>query len=416
MNKWLQQFEYCKDDTTHLFMDGGKVSIPPEKEKEFVRLYSNELKNKNKVYVVECRPDVFRYIIDIDIIDTEYWSESKIQTFVKIVQSVIYQFYQTDLNVICCSASQKEYKDGIKTGLHLIWPRHFIISEDALTLREAILFKIKTEWTKYFNSPINSWEDIIDDVIYTRNGYRMVGSDKIDPKTRNPENRPYSLIFIMDSLGNLRTDYFNRLNNDYYSLILDTSIRNVPLENHKLTIPFTKIPDWFPTAALRKTKKSGNRSVNKKLIGTIEQEVIQTFMDSELPDVYKNQSIKEIRQYQDGNYLIITNSSFCMNIGRNHRSCGIYFFATPKGLYQKCLCPCNNLKERINGYCKDYTSKCYEFTPEITELLFPQELIDLESKKTKKTKKIVKNLSNNQTKSNYLKNHAQFCDTLLNNF
>ena len=266
---------------------------------------------------------------------------------------------------------------------------------------------------------MNSWEDIIDDVIYIRNGYRMVGSDKLDPKTRNPENRPYSLIFIMDSLGNLRTNYFDRLKSDYYSLILDTSIRNVPLENNKLTVPFTKIPNWFPTAALRKTKKSGNRNGNKRLIGTIEHEVIQKFMDSELPDVYRNQSIKEIRQYEDGNYLIITNSKYCMNIQRDHRSCGIYFFVTPKGLYQKCLCPCINLKERINGYCKDYTSKCYEFTPEITELLFSKEQIDLESnktKKTKKTKKIVKNLSNNQTKSNYLKNHAQFCDTLLNNF
>ena len=37
-------------------------------------------------------------------------------------------------------------------------------------------------------------------------------------------------------------------------------------------------------------------------------------MDKVLPDVYKNQNIKDMRQYPDGNYLIITDSRYCMNI------------------------------------------------------------------------------------------------------
>ncbi len=394
-----------KDDTcTHLFLNGGKANIPPEKEKEFIRLYSRELDLGNKVYIVEKRPDIFRYMIDVDIIDVEYWNLSKIKKLVKLIQTVVFEFYEIDLNVICCLAPEKKCKSGIKTGVHLIWPRHFINCEDALTIREAILIKLK-DWEPI----LNSWEDTLDELIYIRNGYRMVGSDKLVPKTNTPENRPYTLLCILDSKGEERTTYFDRLNNDNYSLILDTSIRFVSLENSKITIPFKKIPEWLPITNIKKSKKQ--KDGKTRLLGTVEYEIIQNFMESELPSCYKHQSIKDIRQYPDGNFLIITDSSYCMNIQRDHNSCGIYFFGTRKGIYQKCLCPCDNLKNRINGYCKNYTSECYPFSKDISNLLFPNPEIPKPKAKVKKTMNLC---INSQTKSKYLKNHSSFCDDLFN--
>lgn len=388
---------------THLFLDGGKADIPHDKEQEFIRAYSRELDLGNKVYIVEKRPDVFRYMIDVDIIDTEYWGEEKIKDLIKLVQSVLFEFYETDMNVICCLAPEKRCKNGVKTGIHLIWPRHFINCEDALTIREAILIKLGDDWGLI----LNSWTDAIDELVYLRNGYRMVGSDKLVPKTNTPENRPYKLFCILDSNGRDRVNYFNRLNTDNYSLILDTSIRFIPLENSKLTIPFKSIPKWLPLTNIKKSNKSNTKT---RVLGTVEYEIIQNFMESELPDSYNHQSIKDIRQYPDGNFLIITDSSYCMNIQRDHNSCGIYFFCNRKGIYQKCLCPCDNLKGRLNGYCKNYISQCYEFSKDISDILFPK------PEKPKFRKKIKsKNLSSvDQTKSKYLKVHASFCDDLLN--
>jgi hypothetical protein len=336
----------------------------------------------------------------------------------------MYQFYEIDLNVVCCVAPPKKMKDGVKTGIHLIWPRHFINCEDALIIREAILFKLNdhntTMGTWKYDNPLNSWSDVLDELIYIRNGYRMVGSDKLVPKTREPENRPYTLSFVMDSLGQLREHYYERLCSDTYTLILDTSIRLTPLEGAQITIPFKKIPTWFPTKlAIRKNKSKGNsrKSIG---IGTVESDLIQKFMDEKLPDVYKHQVIKDIRQYPDGNFLVITDSSYCMNIQRSHNSCGIYFFATRKGLYQKCLCPCDTLKGRITGYCKNYTSSCFEFPVSLSTLLFPKpEFIEVErververveSGRKKKTK-VVKSLCS--TNRSYLKNHSNFCDSLF---
>jgi len=404
LDDWLAPYITKGDECTHLFLNGGKANIPSEKEKEFIKLYSDEIDKNNKHFIVERRPDVFRYMIDVDIIDHEYWDLPKIKKFVSLIQDIVFQFYDSELNVICCLSPPKTVKTGIKTGLHLIWPRHYIRCEDALLIREAILLKLND-----YDPVINSWKDVLDELVYIRNGYRMVGSDKLVPKTTIPEERPYKLLCVLDSKGNDRDAYFKRLNEDNYSLILDTSIRYTALENNKITIPFKKIPKWFPMSTIikNKTKKLSGKT---RIFGTVEFEIIQTFMDKNLPEVYNNQTIKDIRQYPDGNFLIITDSSYCMNIERDHNSCGIYFFATRKGIYQKCLCPCDNLTNRINGYCKNYTSHCFEFDSDVSQILFPN---PEPPTKQKKTKVVVKNLStHSQTKSKYLSNHSLFCEEL----
>jgi len=406
LDEWLIPYiTQDKDDCTHLFLDGGKAKIPFEKEKEFIRHYSNKLDSGGKVYIVEKRPDVFRYMIDVDILDKQYWELPKVIDLAKIIQKIIFEFYEMDLNVICCMAPPKIKGELVKTGIHLIWPRHFINCEDALTIREALLIRLEKSELK----PQNSWNDILDELIYIRNGYRMVGSDKMIPGTKISENRPYTLKFVMDSKGELREVYRKRLSLDSNSLILDTSIRFTALEGAKLTIPFKKIPKWLPVTSISKSKKKNGKL---RILGTLEYEIIQKFMDSSLPSCYNNQTIKDIRQYPDGNFLIITDSSYCLNIQRNHNSCGIYFLGTRKGIYQKCLCPCDNLKNRINGYCKNYTSQCFEFTKDTSEFLFPRP--EPPQKYKKKHIVLIKNLSaSNQTKSKYLKHHLSFCETLL---
>ena len=305
-----------------------------------------------------------------------------------------------------CIAPKKIKESKIKTGVHLIWPKHFIRVEDCLILRLALIIKL------YENFPNLNWDNIFDECVYTRNGFRMVGSDKLDPNTRLPENREYNLYFIMDSKGELRTLYYNRLNTNPYSLILDTSIRYTYLEGSKLTIDFKKIPEWFEIPKEQLQKKL-NKNKTKKITLGINNDKISNLIRKALPKCYKGIMIKNIEKYSDGNYLVVPNSRYCMNIRRDHKSCGIYFFISKKGIYQKCLCPCDTLAGRINGYCKNYVSKCYEYDSELGEYLFPnEELLNSKNSENNESKHInvtKKGLSRKM----YINNCTKFCDQLV---
>lgn len=410
-----------KNECTHLLLDGGKLNIPDDKQELFYKIYSESLLNDEKLMVVEKRKDIFRFMMDIDIIDEKYWDIDKIKILTKLIQEIVYDFYNIDSNVICCVAPLKKRDDGIKTGIHLIWPRLFTNSDNALLIREGIIYKLNEQ-----NSivTLNEWEDVIDLLIYTRNGYRMVYSDKLDTKTRKPENRPYELEFVMDSKGNLREQYYNRLDNDIELLVKETSIRNILTDK----IEITKLPSWFPNKSSVNSKCKIQRNIKRCTYSNVDDEnvnILSKFMESKLPKEYKGQCIREVRKYPDGNYLIITDSRHCMNIGREHNSCGIYFIATPMGIYQKCLCPCINLKDRITGYCKDYTSMCYSFNNMEQKILFDDKIIkkhdksnnnmsNIKKKDKTKTEKVYYNVSSrNQKKNVYINNYTKFCEDFL---
>lgn len=421
MKKWLSDYSVKTGQPyTHLSLNGGKYNIPKDKEMEFISIYSENLLFKGKMYLVEHRPEIFRYMIDLDIVDDEYWDIEKIKEVVKLIQTVIYDFYEMDMNAICCTCEKKNVlKDGeivgVKTGVHVIYPRHFTKSEDAIILRLAIiqkLIEIYGEREKH-----NKWTDVVDERIYTSCGFRMVGSDKRsfnrETKTYYDENRIYMPVFIMDSNGDLRDSYLKRLLDNYESMIIDTSIRVVPIS---VSIPFIKIPKWvfIEEKILETASKNRRRSVKSDVVdmNSVEFNELIKFMKIKLPEFYKNQSIKSIQRYPDGNLLIIPDTNYCMNIGREHSRCGIYFFGCKKGIYQKCLCPCDNLKGRIFGYCKDYTSSCFEFTDELRDILFPSTKITKKSKSKTKSKTNVMT-GNTKSKDKYCKKLHKFCENLI---
>jgi hypothetical protein len=292
-------------------------------------------------------------MVDIDMADDHYLSTEEIVELTKIIVGVVNDFFNSRSNVICCVSDKKTKSDKIHTGIHLIWNSIFVTDNVALCVRTGIIERLVT------SDSAKDWETIIDELIYTRNGYRMVGSDKLD-KNKKPENRPLKLLFVMDNDGQLNDVYFNRLKTDYKALMLDTSIRYV-LDAYITTGMKIRMPVW----ASEKVETSSCLVV----VGNKEFNILQKFVNENLPAVYRN-TIKSISRYPDKNMLITTSSRYCMNNEKCHNSCGIYLFANPKGVYQKCLCPCNKI--RTNGYCRDYTSSCYPFDVETFKVLFPK--------------------------------------------
>lgn len=365
-------------ERSHLLLNGGSLYIPREKEREFLKRYAEELKKNTKLYYVEVRPKIFRYMIDIDISDDHYWSDEEITEITLFVNDIVSEFYERPI-VICNKAGLK-YKDTkIHTGIHLIYPKIFITSENAILIRQCILQKLNEHNEHKFKKPEDkSWEDIFDEVIYKKNGYRMIGSDKIlDKKTGTSENRVYwpFKVFIRNSEGNKEIpEYLSRLINNYDQLMFETSIRYVP-ENYQIIdnmgmIP--NIPTWIkddikiPNINRRKYNKISGHVMNK------EKELIEYFIKKNIKEYEHEQDlIKEVLQTPSGNLLIKSGSKFCLNIGRSHKSCGIYFMIYNGFLVQKCLCPCDNLKDRRCGLCKNFISQEYKLPIEYYTILFP---------------------------------------------
>lgn len=437
LDKWLESKQYYTrtNETpipSHLLYNGykgGKLYLPRSEEYAFLCRYAKEIDKGTKLYYVETRPKTFKFMADIDISDDHYWTSEEIEKLVNHIQKTIYAFFETQQVVICCTSPIKVKNDETHTGIHLIWPNLFITSDTALCLRRGIIQKLKEDKDTFKLK--KTWEDIIDEVVYTRNGYRMVGSDKMsvvkniegDKKDKKvPENRPLSLLFVMDSEGQLNETYCNRLKKDTKALILETSIRYVidTYLDHGMNI--NKFPEWLEEDHI--ARKAGVRSNSGNVISGKAHLVVENFIKKYLPSVYKGSVKSVIRYPKEDKYphalLIKTNSRYCMNIGRNHNSCGIYFYATPVGITQRCLCSCNKMDGRKTGLCMDFTSGLYPFDDDTRSILFPEldkNLFETEQKQKTKIKIKQKQKEESkyipETKINKLKQQQQLCNKLF---
>ncbi len=373
-------------ERSHLLFNGGNLYIPGHMERDFLKKYSEELTKGSKLYYVEVRPKIFKYMIDVDITDTKYWSNEEIISICKFIDKIVAEFYE-DAIAICCIASAKKKQDLIHTGIHMIYPKIFINSDNAILIRSAILQKLngliwsKDDTSLGFHKTEKLWEDTLDEVIYTKNGYRMVGSDKIlDKKTMEPENRVYMpFLVLMNNEPN--PQYLQRLCNNYENLLLETSIRNVPqlytvIDNVGM-VP--KLPRWLSTSI--KIPSVTGRKYNLPVFGalSVEKDIIENFIKKNIKE-YSNihELVQEVLRTPGGKLLVKVNASvkYCMNLGRSHKSCKIYFMIYADSirsyLVQKCLCPCDTVKDRKNGLCRDFTSETYILPVEYDAILFPR--------------------------------------------
>lgn len=379
MDEWLEENGFLEKskhapEHSHLLFSGGIYYVPRSREYEFLCKYAEEIDKGTKLYVVEARPKTFKFMVDIDISDNHYWSVEEVQNISAIIQKVVFEFFCFEKVAICCTSPEKIKGNKVHTGIHLIWPSIFVTSETALCIRQGIVQKIESiDELKL----AKKWDDAIDCSIYTRNGYRMVGSDKMSKQDKSDvkiiENRPLSLLFVIDSDGNLNESYCDKLKKDTKRLVLETSIRYVIETYMEHGMNIASVPSWLKQDEI--TRRVGSRSHAGNVVSSIEHDMIEKFIERNLPKVYKGVVKTVVRYPKEEDYphalLVKTTSRYCMNIGRKHNSCGVYFYATPNGMTQRCLCTCDNLDGRKNGLCMDYVSCSYDFDETTRNLLFP---------------------------------------------
>lgn len=407
---------------THLLLDGGKVHVPTELMDEFYKLYTIDIFNKNKNYICEMRTPIFKYFVDLDMIDKNEISKDEIFEIVKHIQEGL-SFFLKDIDnkkqmVIISTTTPKaithDDKNFIKTGIHLIWPYLKVDMNISLFLREIILQYLLRI---YGERPIyNIWSDVVDESVYKQNGLRMIGSHKMHKckvcknkaklrvgcaecfsTGKIDEGRPYNPICIIDGDGNELNDTFEKYDNNKYKLIKKTSIQCFDEDiNVKFKEPY---PSWFNLSSIdikgrNRIKKTDNKQIiqvlnEESLLGknwvkldpskeiyTELEKFIKTvypthYSDTTILGVYQCGKISEKKVKKDNRYYLVrTDSCYCQNIGREHRSNHIYFHIDKTTISQKCFCTCDTLDGRKDGLCKKYRSDKKNISLKLKSMLY----------------------------------------------
>ena len=294
--QWCKQktiIEQNTEQSTHLMLDGGKLSI--KDTKQFHKDYSKFLKNNLDVYVVERVSEDIKFFIDIDFKSIEYNSDIIIHI-------------QTILPIKCFV-----YECSDHCGFHMIF-NEVVNVHHAPEMLEKLVNKLQHQ----YGYEMNILHKMLDSSVYNT-GLRMIGSYK-----RN-ETRCYLP--------------FQKLRHEITAIDVEQSSIRASNEN-KIHRKVNKIQTIY-----------GSIQNNNRCRTSLEDEL------GKFNHKYNTINVKNITMVKD-TFCITTDSKYCTNLDKEHRSTHIYFVVYKnKKIYQKCFCKCSTTEGRKYGLCSKYRSK-----------------------------------------------------------
>jgi len=418
LKKWVLTNKYFikvsekekKAEATHYLLDGGIWKIPLTEYQTFLQLLATDLHAGEKHYISENKTNVFKFICDLDFFEESIITIKQVEHIVKIIQDIVNEYFGEQRIIICGADSKTVIKDNvnyIKSGFHLVFPKLWVTTETAKKIRIICIKKLIELFSE--RESFNKWEDVVDLSVYEDNGLRMVGCRKIgickscknkkgmkenceecEGVGKKDENSVYKPVSVLPN----NDIYFNSIKNDYYVMLLETSIYNYA---HFEETPFIKELNVTLNEVSKKSKKSKSRMVNANEL----ENKIQNFIHKNYKEHYNTCSVKKVSFNKENNtYNIEIDDNFCMNVNRQHSSSNIYFQITPLGVCQRCFCKKESVDGRLHGLCKEYASKKILLNNDLKKLLFGNQIV------SKKNKDIVTyNITqSNNNKESYLNN------------
>jgi hypothetical protein len=273
MEKWSTQGSMF----SHVSMNGSSsLFVPSLDVAEFFREYINQVKNGNKLYLVEAKTKLFKFFMDIDYISDDKLTRESIIEIAKRINTCI-----PGKCLISISKSCKK-KDRIKSGIHLHWPDMIVTKKKALDLR----LKVPEDLIEF-----------VDESVYKGSGLRMLWSFK---KNGDSAYTPF------------------------YDLSSDSPLSSDPsVELLKLFSIRSEFDELF-------SEDQDDLVINEGChISTF---IRQNFKGQE------NLIIKKMKN-EPNKITIQTNSHFCEKIHTNHKSNHVFFVIDKKNftIFQKCF-------------------------------------------------------------------------------
>jgi hypothetical protein len=80
---------------THLLLDGGTMSIPPEDYPIFLDGVAKDIDRNNKNFIIELRTPVYKFLTDLDILENEneVLDEATIQMWIQDLLEILRGIY-----------------------------------------------------------------------------------------------------------------------------------------------------------------------------------------------------------------------------------------------------------------------------------------------------------------------------------
>ena len=365
---------------SHVLMDGGVLSIPFDKLRDFYEVYIQSIKADEKVFVVEQKTETYNFFMDVDYKDDESLSLDQVKSICQIICDKVETFHSTKCLI---SVGEPKPKDGqIKTGIHLNWLGLVINQAGAIQLMHHVVSTLE----KIYSA--KDWTKIIDSSVYGSvgtkgSGFRLPWSHK---KTQHSECKgvgctncdggkfiegEYLPVFeycdgVIQSVDQIIT----------MDKLLASTVRTTEttiIEIPELVILCQPIRKKFHREGDFTNAETKDEINDSELLALLE-----IFIRKSMSETINNVQVRKdddirvlnIFKYKDI-HLLKTTSRYCENIKRNHNSNHIKLIITDGYIYQKCFCRCNTEEGRQLGMCKDFTGRKFKLSSTICGILYP---------------------------------------------
>jgi hypothetical protein len=364
---------------SHVLMDGGVLSIPFDKLRDFYEVYIKSIKADEKVFVVEQKTDTYNFFMDVDYKDDESLSLDQVKSICQIICDKVDTFHSTKCLI---SVGEPKPKDGqIKTGIHLNWPGLVVNQMGAIQLMHHVVHTLE----KIYSA--KDWTKIIDSSVYGSvgtkgSGFRLPWSHK---KTQHSECKGVGCTncdggkFIEGEYLTVFTcsdGHMESINQEItMEKLLASTVRTSEttiIEIPELVILCQPIPKKFHREG-DFTNVESKDEINDIELLTLLETFIRKNMDG-------NEDIRVLKIFKYKNiHLLKTTSRYCENIKRNHNSNHIKLIIDNRFIYQKCFCRCDTIEGRQLGTCKDFSGRKHKLETNggrrICEILYPNKKI-----------------------------------------
>ena len=366
--------EWCKEhgflgknpNPSHVFMDGGILSVPFDRLTEFYEKYVEAVKSNEKVYLVEQKTvDAYNFFVDLDYKDDDILTVEEINRVCKVICDKVSKYGGKD--ALVCVSKPKKVGDYMKTGVHINWPNFPVNRSSALALREHVINTLNIAYGS------KDWNEIVDLSVYgssernTRgSGFRMPFSHKwVTHKECGGKG-------CKSCQGGKETqsEYLPILVYKHGPLAMFQNISPEPtLEIMQMATLRTESKDPKIIEGTR-TKVEGSFTANQTKDELKDPEtcaLLETFIRKNM-EGQANARIKNV--YKEKNsYLVATTSRYCENTKRAHGSNHVWFHVLGDTIFQKCFCRCETMKGRFYGFCKDFSGRRHQLPSAIVEKL-----------------------------------------------
>jgi len=301
MDKW----RVPRGGGTHVLMDGGVLMVPRDETREFHQKYIELINSGTKLFVVEQKTDRFKFFVDLDYKAQEKLKDEDLLQFC----SIIHESLGGDKVSECMiSRARPRVVNGglIKSGVHIHWPRLIVTRTEAINLRSKLVQALGE----------GPWDTVIDASVYGGSGLRMLWSykkpagDPYIPWRQLNSTREFSKTPTVEIL-----ELFSVRSNEYQECPVNSD-----------TIEVTGIEEY----------------IQKYLIGQ------------------EKARIKRVHRHEYDGWYVQTDSKYCENVQREHKSNHVWFSIHSGRISQRCF---------DEDTCSEFHGREHILPPSIVEQL-----------------------------------------------